>query len=242
MNELFERLVLSAGRVKAVEGSLRMDPEIFSAFLKAPHDLCPDFQGPAGSTLKGGRGKDHPRYGRFIYALCKTLKPERVVEVGTYAGGTAVGWCTAMRENKRGQLICIDNDTYSKNTYPAVTRANLKRVGADESPVELLNGDSRQLVQDVAARFLHAVDIYLVDGDHTFEGALRDMENGLPMVKSGGYMLVHDVDRDRRMDKMTPDHTHPVYEAFMQMATTHRLEWCILKFIRKHLGVLRIPT
>ena len=63
------------------------------------------------------------------------------------------------------------------------------------------------------------------------------MQNGLPMLKPGSFMLVHDIDRNRRMDEMTAEHPHPVYEAFQDVVRAQGYEWCILKFIRKHLGV-----
>jgi hypothetical protein len=84
------------------------------------------------------------------------------------------------------------------------------------------------------------VDIYLVDGDHTYEGAMADMENGLPMLKRGGFILVHDIDRFRPMNEASADHPTPVYEAFNTFADGHRLNRCILRFVRKHLGVMRV--
>jgi predicted O-methyltransferase YrrM len=135
----------------------------------------------------------------------------------------------------------VDNDTYSKHTYPETPRRNLASVGVPPSRVDFRNGDSAALIPELAREFAKAVDIYLVDGDHTYEGALRDITNGLPMLKSGGFILVHDMDRDRRMDEQTAEHPHPVYEAFQKVVQEYRYDWCILKFIRKHLGVIRIP-
>lgn len=229
------------GTLDDVEGNACFDKKaVMELFYKAPYDLLPQFEGPKGSRLRGGRGKDHPRYGRFIYAFGKVLAPTRVVEVGTYAGGTAIGWGKALMENGRGQLICVDNDTYSKNTYPATTQRNLDAVGVSRERVDFRNGDSKNLIPALAQEFPKGVDIYLVDGDHTYEGALLDMTNGLPMMKSGSYMLVHDIDRHRRMDEMTPEHPYPVYEAFQKVVKDQGFDWCILKFIRKHLGVIRI--
>lgn len=160
--------------------------------------------------------------------------------MGTYAGGTAIGWAKAIVDNEKGRLICIDNDTYSANTYPIVTMKNLQRIGGHNKIVQLLNGNSAVLVQRLAEEYPREVDIYLVDGDHTYEGALKDIQSGLPMVKPGGFILVHDVDPGRRMDEMTADHPHPVYEAFHKVIHDNGFNWCILKFIRKHLGIIRV--
>jgi len=223
-----------------VDGKLLIDPAVRDVMIGAPIDIMPGFHGPSDMKLRGGRGKDHPRYGRFIYALTRHCKPDLVVEVGTFAGGTSVGWATALKENCTGRLICVDNDTYAKGAYPALARENISRTGIAADRVELRSGDSRELLPRLAEELRGKVDFYLVDGDHTFEGATADIRDGLPMVKPGGFVLVHDVDRGRRMDEQTPEHPHPVYEAFMAAAKEHGLEWCILKFIRKHLGLLRV--
>jgi len=234
---LLENLVLRL-HIGSIDGPLRLEPSVFEAFRRAPYDVLPNFQGPPGSRLRGGRGKDHPRYGRFVYSLARVRKPERVVEVGSYAGGTAVGWARALHENGAGKLICVDNDTYAKGTYPTITRRNILATGIDESRFELRNGDSMELVRDLASEHRGRVDLYLVDGDHTYEGAMADMVNGYPMLRPSGLMLVHDVDPDREMREATPQHPHPVLDAFREFADQRRLTWCILKFIRKHLGVL----
>jgi predicted O-methyltransferase YrrM len=215
---------------------------VFEQLLAAPLDVLPGFEGPRNFQLRRGRGKDHPRYGRFVYAFARHYRPQCVVEVGTFAGGTAVGWGKALAENGTGRLICVDQDVYSAGTFPAVTRRNLTAAGLPSDRYELRGGNSRLVVPQLARELRSGVDVYLVDGDHTYDGALSDIENGLPMLRPGGFILVHDVDRGRRMDEATADHPHPVYEAFHTAAARHGLSWCILKFIRKHLGVLRLSA
>jgi predicted O-methyltransferase YrrM len=230
-------LRLQRGRI---EGPLRLDDRVFEEFLKAPWDVLPSFQGPAGRRLRLGRGMDHPRYGRFIYAFAKAYRPQLVVEVGSYAGGTAIGWATALAENGSGRLVCVDNDTYSQGTYPTVTRANLSKTPLPANRYELRSGDSKDVIPKLAQELRQQVDVYLVDADHTYEGALADLENGLPMVKAGGFILVHDVDPNFRFLEETPAHPQPVYEALMEFIRRHSLQWCTLKFIRRHLAVVRV--
>ncbi|MFQ6093268.1 MAG: class I SAM-dependent methyltransferase, partial [bacterium] len=111
---------------------------MFDCFLSSVEDPLPDFRGPG--HLKVGRGKDHPRYGRWVYAFAKFYKPNIIVEVGTYAGGTAVGWARALKENRKGRLICIDNDTYTAGAYPAMAERNLERVGLYKERFDLKCG------------------------------------------------------------------------------------------------------
>jgi len=86
------------------------------------------------------------------------------------------------------------------------------------------------------------VDMYLVDGDHRYESALADIENGLLLVKPGGFILVHDVDKNRKMAEATESHPYPVYEAFKKVIDDTGFDWCILRFIRKHLGIIKVAS
>jgi len=241
IQKFLEKAVLKVRLRSGVEGRLCFDPAVFSIFETAPLDILPEFEAPPGyKWQKNPRGKDHPRYGRFVYAFAKHYKPDYIVEVGTDTGGTAVGWARALIENQKGKLICVDMDAYSQNTYPRSVQKNLAKTGLPSRQVDLRCGNSREVIPNLANELKGQVDIYLVDGDHTYEGALADIENGLPMMKPGGFILVHDIDRFRPMNEATPDHPTPVYEAFQRVATQHHFEWCILRFIRKHLGVIRI--
>ncbi len=241
--KFLENLVLKSGKLRSIDGDLCIDREVFDTFLAAPWDLLPGFEGPPNYQLpKNGRGKDHPRYGRFVYALARHYQPQHIVEVGTFAGGTAVGFATAINQNGQGQLHCVDQDSYSNGTFPQVVKRNLARVGFPESKLQLCSGDSKEWLPKLADTLRGQVEIVLVDGDHTYDGALIDLRNALPLVKPGGFILVHDVDRRRKMDEATAEHPHPVYEAFHQVAAEERLNWCILKFIRKHLGILQVPA
>ncbi|MBI2481554.1 MAG: class I SAM-dependent methyltransferase [Planctomycetia bacterium] len=240
--KLIENLLLKAWQLRSIDGTLCIDREVLDKFLAAPFDPLPEFEGAPNYRLKNnGRGKDHPRYGRFVYALARHYRPEYIVEVGTFAGGTAVGFANAINENGRGRLICVDQDSYSNGTFPQVVKRNLARVGFAESKLQLCCGDSKEWLPKLGETLKGKADIVLVDGDHTYEGALIDLTNAVPLVKPGGFILVHDVDRSRRMDEATAEHPHPVYEAFHRIVAEHKLNWCILKFIRKHLGILQVP-
>ena len=237
--KISEKLYLKYIGLSKIDGPLRFPNELYELFLGAPDDPLPEFEGPR--NLRKGRGKDHPRYGRWIYAFGLFIKPQLVVEVGTYAGGTAVGWAKALNENGTGEIICIDNDSYTAGTYPEVTKKNIRATGLELSRAKFEAGDSRTIIPRLATTYRDRADIFLVDADHTYQGARADIDNGLPMIRKGGYLLVHDVDKERRMDEATAEHPHPVYEAFMETVGHLKSDWCILSFIRKHLGILRIP-
>jgi len=224
-----------------IAGPSRPDAALLALFRSAPADPLPEFSGRDGLS-HGGRGRDHPRYGRFIHAFGRHVRPAEVLEVGTYAGGTAVGWARALVENGAGRLTCIDNDSYSQGIYPAKVTANLARLGLPPERVRFLNGDSRKLLPALMDEMGGRVDAYLVDADHTYEGAMADLLGGRPLMRPGGWLLVHDVDHERGMPEATAQHPAPVSEAVQKFIRDERVsEWYVLEFIRKHLAVLRMP-
>lgn len=223
-----------------IKGPLKLNKDLFRKFLATQADPLPGFEGP--KHLKSGRGKDHPKYGRWVQAFAGYYKPDIIVEVGTYAGGTAVGWAQALKTNGRGELICVDNDSYTSGIYPEITKKNILNVGLEDEKFTLKSGDSKIIIPSLAKELKGKVDIYLVDGDHSYEGTLADIENGLPMLKSNGFLLVHDLDKNRKMVEATEEHPYPVYEAFVKIVTDTGFDWCILKFIRKHLGIIKIHS
>jgi hypothetical protein len=70
-----------------------------------------------------------------------------------------------------------------------------------------LDGDSRETVPTIRGTpGLRRFDLVLVDGDHSDEGALADLENAWPLVADGGKLLFHDI-------------CHPAHPGLMQVFT-----------------------
>lgn len=71
--------------------------------------------------------------------------------------------------------------------------------------VEYLDGDSRQTVPTIRRTF----DLVLVDGDHSRDGAMADLENTWPLVAPGGALAFHDI-------------THPAHPDLQETFDTFR--------------------
>jgi predicted O-methyltransferase YrrM len=239
--KIVENAILAPTMSFRIEGPLKLDKGLFGLFLSLPEDPLPGFQ----SALPGvsGRGRDHPRYGRWMHAFVKFYKPDIVVEVGTNAGGTAVGIARALAENGRGRLVCIDSGEGVPRSFPDVARRNIKAAGLKDEYIELICEDSKVALPRVYSQLRGKVGVCLVDAAHTFDAALYDIRDSLSMMKPGGFMLVHDVDSKLDLGKeSSAEHPVPVLEAFRKVVDENGFEWCILKFIRKHLGVIRLPA
>ena len=59
--------------------------------------------------------------------------------------------------------------------------------------INFLNGDSKQTIPTLHSTHRNYFDLILVDGDHSYEGGMIDLVNVLPLCKSGGTILFHDI-------------------------------------------------
>lgn len=114
----------------------------------------------------------HYAHPKVLYGLIRALRPEIVVEVGTYRGYAAAYMGKAIQENNVGRLYCIDdfslNDHVSKYGEPSVHWSdNLKKCGVRDW-VTLLRGKSDEVL------WPKRVDFAYLDGWHSYAMAKHD--------------------------------------------------------------------
>lgn len=118
--------------------------------------------------------------GRVLSAFSKMIRPENVLEIGTYAAYST--WCLLEGLSENGSIISIDvNDELSRihNKYAAVLDTKGK--------VKFIYG--RAL--DVLPRLKSQWDIVFIDADK--ENYLNYYESVVPQTKSGGWILIDNV-------------------------------------------------
>jgi cephalosporin hydroxylase len=114
------------------------------------------------------------------------VKPDFVVECGTFAGGSAVMWAMMLQEiNPNGQVITID--IADKRTPRAKT-------GIAERKVSFLLGSSTspKIVAEVTRRVKGKKVVVILDSDHTAEHVLNELRAYAPLVNMGSYIVVQD--------------------------------------------------
>ena len=118
-----------------------------------------------------------------IYTLCFSLRPRRYLEIGTFQGGSALIVAAAMDTVRSdGCMYCVDPN-------PRMTPENWARI---EHRATLFTGYSPDILPEVYAKAGGPFDFVFIDGDHTYNGVLRDAEGVLPYVTAGTYLLFHD--------------------------------------------------
>lgn len=110
---------------------------------------------------------------KYLYALTRMLKPQVIVESGTYRGLSACWMAKGCQENNTGKVYCIDNFSLKEHVDrygdPRThLEGNLKACGI-EGWVEILEGDADKV------QWPSTVDLIYVDGWHSYEATMHDV-------------------------------------------------------------------
>ena len=195
-------LILSGVRRGARLDAVDLDDMPFDL----PANGAPGFEALAG--LFASSPLDHAvismtvRQAAYLFGLVRGMDAHRVIEIGRYKGGSTLVIAAAMRGRGCFWSIDLAGDTTrlerGRSARPVDDQlADLcRRLGLT---VTLLVGDSRVLEVETGE-----VDLVLIDGDHSYEGARNDFTRFGRRVRVGGAVLFDDA------------FDHPVFR------TTHR--------------------
>ena len=124
-----------------------------------------------------------------LFQLVSELEAPAGLEIGRFFGGSTILLAAAVGE--RGNLLSIDRGPQDDDTLRRILRdKDLDRrvtlVTADTNTVECSD----------------SFDFALIDGDHSYEGAKRDLNRWAPKVR--GYVVFHDMAKARSMATQLP--------------------------------------
>lgn len=133
-----------------------------------------------------------------IGAMVRTLKPRRVLEIGTFEGNTTVNLAANAPADARvytldlppgwGGTFGLEVPDIHDNAAPGHHTGRQFIGSRYAGKVTQLWGDSAQFDWDEFSPF----DFILIDGCHTYEYALADTRNALRVVRPGGVIVWHD--------------------------------------------------
>ena len=119
----------------------------------------------------------------LLFSLVFGSRPERYLEIGTYKGGSTLVVAAAMdASGAKGRMMCID-------PTPEIDAAHWAQL---EHRATLLQAYSPDILPEAYRLAGGPFDFVLIDGDHTYEGVMRDATGVLPFVADGAYLLFHD--------------------------------------------------
>jgi SAM-dependent methyltransferase len=141
-----------------------------------------------------------------LYETARSLPDDRpvVCEIGSWVGKSSVVIARGLLGKPGATLYCIDpfnaeGESASAPVYEArketfgtplqeVFTKNIRRRGLQEI-VRPIRGYSHDAIRN----FNTPLDFLFIDGDHSYEGVLRDFTDWTPLLKPGGYLAFHDV-------------------------------------------------
>jgi predicted O-methyltransferase YrrM len=120
------------------------------------------------------------------------LRPRRVLEIGTYLGGTL--WFLARASDPQAVVVSVDVDA------PVFARVQRARLARRRQRIVSLEGDSHDPATLERVRKElgdQPLDVLFIDADHSYEAVKRDYEIYSPLVRSGGLIALHDINPRR---------------------------------------------
>ncbi len=116
--------------------------------------------------------------GRLLKMLTRMIRPERVLEIGTFAGYSALCFAEGLEENSEVHTIEIDDELED------YIRSNFEKSGLGNK-IRLHIGDAVQIIPGFEDE---SFDLAFIDADKELYGEY--FEATLPKIRKGGFILV----------------------------------------------------
>jgi len=132
---------------------------------------------------------------RCLAEHCQRHKVQHYLEIGTREGGSL----RIVLENASADLQSVWIADVWGSDYGGSGRgghAHIDQLLDDfnfDGRRAFLDGNSRDTIPPLLPEKAETFDLVLVDGDHSYEGAMADLENTWPLVKPGGCIVFHDI-------------------------------------------------
>jgi predicted O-methyltransferase YrrM len=131
--------------------------------------------------------------GELLYAFIRRLKPENVLETGTYTGISSLYMAQALKDNGFGHMWSVEFEQFH------IDRANkLWQEQGVSTQITSIKADSREFKPDKQYQFMF-LDTEL---NLRFGELVRFYDN----LDEGGYIFVHDMPRSLCQGNFNPDH------------------------------------
>ena len=117
----------------------------------------------------------------FLYSLVRGHRPQRVLEIGTSQGGSALIIATALEHNRSGRIVTVD-------PMPRIEIDRALFLGR----MDVVAGYSPAAVEEAFEIAGGPFDLVLIDGIHVYDQVKQDIAACAAHLIDGGYLLFHD--------------------------------------------------
>ena len=155
--------------------------------IDAFHQLAYDNQETwAANKWLGISALQNPNDVWITQEIISEVKPDLIIETGTWNGGGALLWASLLEEvNPNGRVITVDieDGTTEAQKLPLWKRR-----------VQFLHGRSTDpaIVAEIKRQAAGKKVMVILDSDHHKDNVVAEMKTFGPLVAPGGYMIVQD--------------------------------------------------
>jgi len=139
-----------------------------------------------------------------LCAACRIYKPKRIFEIGTYIGYSTYHFALNIEED--GKIFTLDLPKESKDNTKLNIHFTTKLFIDRKNKFEQYDFDKLQNKENVVQlfgdsatfdfrQFYNSIDLFFIDGAHSYEYVKNDTEVALKCCKKGGLILWHDYGR-----------------------------------------------
>jgi predicted O-methyltransferase YrrM len=130
-----------------------------------------------------------------LIALIQDLQPKRILEVGSFYGGTLWYWMHAV---KGAEIVSVDSGLdvepwLVQGAEQARTELWPEWERETENKIVQIRADSTLPDTVASVKEYAPFDFIFIDGGHNFAPAMADWQNYWPMLRTGGLFAFHDI-------------------------------------------------
>jgi cephalosporin hydroxylase len=117
-------------------------------------------------------------YQEIIFAL----KPDVIVEIGSYYGGSALSLAHLCDHLGKGRIIAVDID-----------HSRLNQTAMSHPRISFITGDACEVFDEVAAKCGESMVVMVIeDSSHEYQNTLNVLNKYSQLVTVGSYLIVED--------------------------------------------------
>jgi len=169
-------------------------PAAVAAGQRPAEEVIRDFRkvwGERGEVFKnrflGIRTLQNPLDAWIIQEILSEVRPDVMIEAGTYHGGSAILWAMILEQlNPDSRVITIDIEDQREK------RAKKHPIARERVDFLLGSSTAPEIVAEVKRRVEGKRVLVMLDSLHTAEHVLDELRLYAPMVPVGSYVIVQD--------------------------------------------------
>lgn len=140
----------------------------------------------------------------ILIDIITMTRPKRIVEIGVWGGKSLVPMACALKANNYGKIYGIDpwssqesakgQEGANQQFWSKVDHISVMQ-GLQQKIKQFDLNDRIKLIRKTSedAEPIGSIDILHIDGNHSVEAALIDLNKWVPYVKRGGFIIFDDM-------------------------------------------------